>query len=1018
MSIKGYIKLFAVLFTLAAAYQLIFTFAANRVESRADDFAKKGVVETPPAGLSGAQKIAYEDSVMNILKGKKRYFLDSVSNETVLNLGLFKYNYRECQDRKLKLGLDLRGGVSMVLELSEDELLKKLSNNNPDPAFNKAIKEAVAAGSNSNESFIKRFQRAYETANPNAKLAAIFGSVQNYNGKINFSSSNRDVINVLSKDIEEAEKSTYNVLKTRLDQFGVGSTNISQEANSGRIIVEMPGVDDPARIRKILSQTAQLEFWDTYENDEVISMLVKADEDLGSVLFNNESVATDIDTTAAATADVKDTTNALSNLLSTTKSTTKKDSSFLNPIRSKLQLMVSQEGRPQEGPIVGMALGRDTAKINAYLAMPQAANNFSRDLKFMWGAKPFNDAGNAYALYAIKVNPSMPDAPLNGDAITNANSGFDPTSGTPQVDLTMNAVGASTWERMTEQAAAGTVNGQPRKKCIAIVMDDRVFSAPRVQNKISGGRSQITGINDIQEAADLANILKSGKLETKTNIVEEQVVGPSLGKEAIRAGLLSLLAAFVIVMLFMLAYYTSSALIAIASVILNMFLIVGCLAAFGASLTLPGLAGVVLTLAMAVDANVIINERIREEIRKGKGLLKAIEDGYRHSLSAIFDGNITTFIVAVILMFFGLGPIKGFAVTLLIGVLTTLFTAVGVSWTLFDLFTKRNKELKFGTAWSMKVFDHLNFDFMGKRKLFYTISAVAFAVSLIGILAIGFDYGVDFQGGRSFVVKFDKEVSTTQITQALEKTFGNKPLVKTYGSNSQIQITTAYLINKQGQDIDRAVEAKLYDGIAPFFAEKPSMETFVTKNIKSVTTVQSSVADDIRNSAWLAGILGTLGIFLYIFLRFAKIEYAIGAIVALLHDPVIVLGLFAWLRHIMPFSLEIDQHVVAAVLTLLGYSINDTVIVFDRIREYLKIHPSTGLTENVNNAINSTLSRTLITSFVTELAVITLFLFGGDSIRQFSFALMVGVAIGTYSSIYIAAPIVVDLMLRRENKKA
>ncbi|MFN8308588.1 MAG: protein translocase subunit SecDF [Chitinophagales bacterium] len=1020
MQIKGIIKFFTVVFLIVCTVQLMFTVVARQTEGKAEDFAKRGL-KLEATGLTGQAAIDYEDSINSIIKTRKRLFLDSVQNETTW---FFKYTYRECKEKQLNLGLDLKGGMSMVLEISEDDVLRKLSENNRDAAFNKAIDDAMKMQSSSNGDFLTLFNEAYTKANPNGKLAAIFASLPSYQNKLNYSSTNNQVIDVLRKDMESAVQETYRVLKTRIDQFGVGSPNITLQSNTGRIILELPGVEDPTRIRKILQQTAQLEFWDTYENQEVINLLVQADKALGERMFTeanggNDSSAVKSDTVANAAADLLNSdvkTDTGAKVAAASKTTAKKDSSNLNPIRRLLMLQYDQkDGSVYEGPMVGYCLGKDTAKLNTFLGDPLVRAQFPRDLRLLWSNKSINKEQTIYGLYAIKTNPAVPEAPMSGDVIVDAFKSFD-QSGSPEVDLSMNALGAAKWEKMTEAAVNGNVGGKAIKKCIAIVLDNRVFSAPRVQAKISGGRSQITGIGDIQEADDLANILKSGKLEAKTRIIEEQVIGPSLGKEAIRSGLFSMLIGFVIVCLFMIAYYSTSGIVANIAVLLNLFFIIGVLANFGAALTLPGMAGIVLTLAIAIDANVIINERIREELAKGKTARTAVADGYKHSYSAIFDGNVTTFIVGIVLTFFGYGPVKGFAITLVIGIVTSLFTAVGFSQVIFDFLFSRNINVKFGNNFTMNLLKGINFHFMEKRKIAYTVSIIAFVVSFAAMIFIGFDLGVAFQGGRSYVVKFDKDVKTADIATQLEKPLGSKPLVKTYGSNSQIQITTAYHINENKPDIDAEIEGKLYEGVGSSFTNKPSFENFRTKSIKSITRIDATIADDIRQSAFKSGLLGCLFIFIYIYIRFRRWEYSVGAIAATIHDPVIVMGLFALLRHIMPFSLEVDENVVAAILTLIGYSVNDTVIVYDRIREYLKLYPAKPLIENVNNSINSTLSRTIMTSVATELVCIVLFIFGGDAIRQFSFALMVGIAVGTYSSIFIASPIVVDLMLRKNNE--
>lgn len=1022
MDLKGIIKFFTVVFFIVCAYELSFTYFSQRVESKADEYAAK-VAPLNTGSLAGADLVAYEDSVGSARKALKRYYLDSMQNRTVYNLGLWKYTYKECSDKQIHLGLDLKGGMSLVLEIAQDDLLKKLSENSKDPAFNLAIKNAKElASQGGNADFMTLFASEYKKVAPDGKLAAIFAALPKYQKSLTFSSTNDQVVTVLKTQMADAVKGTFETLKTRIDQFGVASPTITLQSNVGRIVLELPGVDDPSRIRRILQQTAQLEFWDTYENAEIYPSLVQADKAISSMLaakkkegngaqtdtsaanniaeglLSNEPSATD--TGAKAMADTSKTAAAAA---------AKDDSTNVNALFRILNPVVNgQTQQLAEGAAVGYCYGKDTALVNSYLSMDVVRSSFPRNLKLLWSAKPMNAEKNVYELFAIKTNASMPGPAMGGDVITDARSGYD-QSGSPNVTLAMNPAGSAKWGRMTEEAAK-----QNPHRSVAIVLDNRVFSCPRVINPIHGGNTEISGMSSPTEATDLANILKSGQLEAKTKIIEEQVIGPSLGAEAIKSGLLSLFVAFVLVCLFMVAYYSTSGLIANIAVILNLFFIISFLANFGASLTLPGLAGIVLTLAIAIDANVIINERIREELLKGKTVRAAVTDGYKHSYSAIFDGNVTTLIVGLVLTFFGYGPVKGFAITLCIGILTSLFTAVGFTQVIFDWAFKRNWEPKFGNKFTMNVLTGMKIQFMSFRKVSYTISTIAFVVSFAAMIIIGFDLGVAFKGGRSYVVKLDKDVKTAEIATALEKPLGSKPLVKTYGSNSQIQITTAYLINSNENNVDSIIESKLYEGIAGSFTVKPTFEKFRGSAIKSITKIDATIADDIKKSALYSGLLGCLFIFIYIYIRFRKWEYAVGAIAATVHDPVLVLGLFALLRYVMPFSLEVDENVVAAILTLIGYSVNDTVIVFDRIREYIKLYPAHPLIQNVNDSINSTLSRTIMTSAATEVVCIVLFIFGGDAIRQFSFALMIGIAVGTYSSIFIASPIVVDLLLRRK----
>jgi SecD/SecF fusion protein len=797
-------------------------------------------------------------------------------------------------------------------------------------------------------------------------------------------------------------------------------SNISLQANTGRIILELPGVDDPVRVRKLLQQTAQLEFWDTYEASEVVNYLTDANNALRDVKAKEKAGK---DTTSAAAISDSSASNADVLLGGATdssakaggKKTTAADSAANQyPLFQLLIPNVDQSNKPGEGPAIGYAAGKDTATIDRYLALEEVHRAFPQNLKLLWGAHPYNDARNYYALYAIYVNPASPEAPLNGDVITDAYGSFDQT-GTPEVDITMNALGATKWEKMTEAAVNASINGKTIKKCIAIVLDNRVFSAPRVQQKISGGKSQITGIKDLEERDDLANILKSGKLEAKTQVIEEQVIGPSLGKESIKAGLLSLIIGVLLVFLFMVGYYSTSGIIANIAMLLNLFIQISVLIGLGASFTLPAMAGIVLTLAMAVDANVIINERVREEVARGKGLRLAVDEGYKHSYSAIIDGNLTTITIGIVLTIFGLGPIQGFGRVLVSGLLISMFTAVLVSRLFFDFAFNRNYNIHFGNKYTMTLLKGINFDFMGQRKITYAASTIVFVIALSSMIFYGFDLGVDFKGGRSYVVQFDKDVKTEDVANTLASTFGGAaPQVKTYGSNNQVSITTAYLIDNETPGTDSIIESKIYTGVKPFFKDYPTLPAFRVTNIKSSIKIGATIADDIRKSSFYAVFFGLLFVFVYIFIRFRRWEYAAGAVVALVHDPVIILGLFSLLRKIMPFSLEVDQTVVAAVLTLIGYSVNDTVVVFDRIRETLGLHPTRTLIQNVNDSINQTLSRTIMTVVTVFLVALILFIFGGAPIRGFSFALLLGLLIGTYSSIFVASPIMVDLINRKK----
>jgi len=1004
-NLKGVIKTFTIILVIVCFIQLSFTWLAKSVESKADAYAANKTGIATPTGLTATELLTYQDSLNRISAINRRNYLDSVSNMPIVS-GLDFLTYHFCRDNSLKLGLDLKGGMSLIMEISEDDVLRRLSNNNKGEVFNTAIENAKKAQASTQTDFLTLFQKEFEKLNKDAKLAAIFANVELYQGKISFNASNDEVIKVLRVDFENALENTFKVLKTRIDQFGVASPNLSFQKSTGRIMLELPGVDDPSRVRKLLQQTAQLEFWDTYDNRELIGFLGNAYENANALKAKKEEVATE---TTATPDSSKGLLDGLAQTSEATKDTTK-GADDISPLRKVLEPRFSQEGGAGEGPVVGLAFGKDTAEVNRLLGNPLVKSAFPPDVRLLWGMKPFGNDGRVYALYAVKVNPSSPEAPLTGKVITDAYQDHDPMSGSFSCGIRMNNLGASKWEKMTEAAVGASIDGKKFNRSIAIVLDNRVITAPTVQNKIAGGSSQITGLDNLEEALDLANILKSGKLEAKTVVIEEQIVGPSLGAASIRAGLISLGIGFLLVFLFMVAYYNRSGVIANVAMFLNMFILVCALISFGAAFTLPAMAGILLTLAMAVDANVIINERIREEIARGKGVRLAVEEGYQHSYSAILDGNLTTMVISIVLMVFGLGPIYGFGFTLFVGILTSLFTAVLVSRLLFNWAFDKNIEMNFGNSITNNLFKGTNFDFVGNRKLTYSISAVIFTAAFASMVFYGFEWGVDFKGGRSYVVQFDKNLSSEEVSSALTDDLGSAPQVKTYGtSGNQFAITTAFMYDQSGPSTDSIVEAKLYEGLKPFYASAPTFETFRTNAVKSSIKIEASIADDIRKSSIWAILFGLSGIFVYILIRFRRLEFAAGAVIALIHDPVLVLGLFSILHKVMPFSLEIDQHIVAAVLTLIGYSVNDTVVVYDRIREFIGLHPTKSLEQNVNDSINSTLSRTIMTVFTVFIVSMILFLFGGTPIKGFSFALIIGLLIGTYSSIFIASPIMVDI---------
>ncbi len=1005
MQNKGAIRLFAILFGVVCLYQLSFTVVTSLVEKDAKKYAKGD-------------------------PQKEVFFLDSVASKPVYNLGVKKYTYKECKERQINLGLDLKGGMNVTLEISNADILKSLSNNNQDPTFLKALAQAQKMQNSSQKDFITLFGEAFAQIDPNAKLAAIFNTFE-LKDRINFNSTNSQVLDVLRKESSSAFDNSFNILRNRIDRFGVVQPNIQKLAATGRILVELPGVKEPERVRKLLQGSAKLEFWETYENSEIYPYLIQANERIKALAPSKEAAPAVVDslkaqkTTTAAEPAKKDSADALlSKLDKDTSTSVKNDSSKAKakaavkngsaaeyPLFSVLRPNV-QNNQIAAGSVVGYAHYSDTSKVNRYFANPQVKSVFPRDVRFYWSVKPFkyDKSGNIFELHAIKVTGRDGRAPLDGSAVTNARADFGQNKAVAEVSMSMSGEGARTWARLTKDNIG---------RCIAIVLDDYVYSAPRVQSEIKGGSSSITGDFTIDEAKDLANILKSGKMPAPAHIIQEAVVGPTLGQEAINAGFASFIIAFIVVLFYMIFYYARAGWVADIALIVNLFFLVGILASIGAVLTLPGIAGIVLTMGMAVDANVIIYERIREELRAGKGVRLAIADGFKHAYSAIIDGQLTTLITGVILFIFGSGPIQGFATTLVIGILTSLFTAIFISRLVFERMLNQDRPISFSHPFTADVLHNVNIDFMGVRKWFYIASSSLLLIGFISMFTKGFHLGVDFTGGRTYVVRFDQPVKTVDAQESLGKVFGDLPEVKTFGPTNQIKITTKYMIdaNAATQNVDSIVQSKLYEGLKPML-NNADVQTFNTKHLQSSEKVGPAIADDLKSSAVLAVVFSLIGIFLYIFVRFRSWEFGVGGVVSLAHDALFVMGAYSLLPEIMPFSMEIDQSFIAAILTVIGYSINDTVIVYDRIREHTALYPKRGLKELYNTAINSTLGRTMNTSLTVLFVLIVIFIFGGEVIRGFIFALLVGIGVGTYSSVLIATPIVYDTVLRRNRKKA
>ena len=989
MQNKGAIRLFAILLALVSLYQLSFTFKARKVEKDAVEYAQ------------GDQF-------------KKLHYLDSLNNEIVYNfLGIRKYTYKDVKAREINLGLDLKGGMNVTLEVSVVDLVKALSNYSKDSTFNAALNLAQQRQANSQEGFVALFGQAYKEIDPNAKLAANFLTPE-LKELINFNSTNEQVLTVIRDEVDAAIDNTFNILRSRIDRFGVAQPNIQMLAQRGRILVELPGVKDKDRVRNLLQGTASLEFWETYENQEVYPYLLQINEVLKEMKQTAEDIESDDSAKKTADEAEKDSTSSDEDLsLLEELETADSDSTSIDetanlsknyPLFAVLTPNVNNQGQLFPGPAVGFSHSKDTSAVNNYLKLPQVRAILPKDMVFHWQLKPFDEKESFYQLYALKVTTRNGQAPLDGSVITDANQDFGQSQATAEVNMSMNNEGSKVWARMTKDNIG---------RSIAIMLDGYVVSAPTVQTEITGGRSNITGNFTVEEAKDLANMLKSGKMPAKVDIVEEYVVGPSLGKESINAGLWSFAVAFLLVLAYMMLIYSYHAgAVANVALVANLFFIMGVLASFGAVLTLPGIAGIVLTIGMSVDANVLIYERIQEETRAGKGLKLAINDGYKNALSAIIDGQVTTLLTGIVLYFFGSGPIKGFATTLIIGIATSLFSALFLTRLIFERFMGKDKKIKFASTATQNWLLNAKIKFLEKRKIAYVISGSLIAISIFSIATKGLDYGIDFKGGRTYVVDFQNDVQVSEVSKALTGVFESAPEVKTYGADNQVRITTDYLIENHDAETDNKLEELLYQGLKPMLGSDVTKTEFIEDYIQSSTKVGPTISDDIQKSSMIAIVLSLIIIFLYILMRFRNWQYGLGAIVALAHDALIVLGVFSVFSGILPFSLEIDQAFIAAILTVLGYSINDTVVVFDRIREFLGLYPKRETELNTDNALNTTLRRTFSTSLSTFVVLLAIFLFGGETIRGFTFALLIGVVVGTYSSLFIATPIAYDTRKR------
>lgn len=1010
MQLKGLVKFFTVALILISLYQLSFTFIVQNVESKARAQARREVLAGQPD--------AKGEELDKLIDARYERITDSLQGETVFSLPLLKYNYQEAKEQELNLGLDLQGGMNVTLEVSLDELVRSMSNNPKDPALNKAIVDANTAKANSQADFVTLFGNAFEKNNPSAKLAYLFTKPSEK--EITLQSSNEQVLAKIRGEAKDAIQRTYKVLLTRIDKFGVVNPNINLDANKGIITVELAGVRNPERVRAYLQATAKLQFFETYTNQEIYAGLISAETALSKYLSGDKSTDTGASAATNATAATDSIaktsdTGSLAAFVNTSNTSGAAGAKGADsnaaavekaqreyPIRSILY--IPEDLASQPSPVLGYVAKKDTARLNEYLALDVVRNKFPNNVKFLYGAENKEGRRNPNAplrLYAIKTAAGADESKLEGDHVTQARMDYNPLSGQPEVSMEMDATGARIWKKMT---------GENKGRYVAVVLDDKVYSSPIVNDEIAGGRTSISGGFTSEEATDLANILKSGKLPAPAHIVQEQVVGPTLGAESIAAGRNSLLISFVVIFVLMLVYYNTGGIVANISLILNVLFTVGILSALHATLTMPGIAGLVLGIGMAVDTNVIIFERIKEELAAGNSYAEAVRRGYKNSMAPVLDGHVTVLITSIILFIFGLGPVLGFATTQIISILLSLFCGILVARLVTEMYTKRERHFKYFTGLSKAIFKKAHFKFVEARKYAYIISGV---VLIAGIASFfnGFDYGVEFAGGRSYTIQFDKKYEVSNIREKLHGYFGEYPIVKTIGNNNQVNITTAYLIKQPGQQIERQVQEKLYDGLTKegFLPAGTSFETFISKNIQSSQTVLPTISDDLVNGAKWATILSLLAIAVYILLRFRKWQYSLGTLVALLHDVCVTLAVFSFFRGHVPFALEIDQHFIAAILTVIGFSMNDTVIVFDRIREYFRKSPSESKTSVINRAINDTMSRTIMTSLTVFLSVLILFIFGGEVTRGFAFAMLIGVVTGTYSSIFVAAPVLVDM---------
>ncbi len=1009
MQSKGAIKFVAILLAIACIWQLSFSLVTSIQEKKAESYAQNAVEafkqSSEYANVPDVDKAFYLDS---LAKNENRRYIDSISSEKVY----FGYTYKDVKAKEINLGLDLKGGMNVMLQVQLEDLVSALAGENKTPEFTKAISLAKERSVNSPDDFITLFAQAWKEVSNGQRLAQVFGTYD-LASRIGPQSSDEDVLKVIRENAESAVANSYNVLRNRIDRFGVTQPSIQQLGNTGRILVELPGVKEPERVRKLLQGTASLEFWPTFDNADIAPYLQEADAALAATV--------EPDSELVAEADVKEAVSDSSSVLSDEVNASASDAKALAEYRKAHPLFaVLQPSGFRSGACIGFANGSDTAKVNRLLNMPEVKGIFPPEFRPVWSVKPstYVKGGNIFELVAIKVATRDGKAPLDGGAVTDARvsyNGQGVNKGNPSVSMTMNAEGASIWARLTKD----NVGHQ-----IAIVLDDLVYSYPNVNSAITGGSSEITGNFDVEEATDLANVLNSGKLPAPAKIIQEQVVGPTLGSESIKAGLISFIIAFLLVLVYMIFFYSGAGFVADIALLCNVLLLFGTLVSFGAVLTLPGIAGLVLTMGMAVDANVIIYERVKEELAAGKGLSKAIADGYSNAYSAIIDGQVTTLLTGIVLFIFGSGPVQGFATTLIIGIITSVVTSIFITRIIFDDRVSKGKNVSFENNLTKDFLKHTNVNFIDKKKYSYLFSGILIVIAIASISFKGFTYGVDFTGGRTYVVRFDTPVTAEQVRSAAENEFGETVEVKQFGGESQMKITTKYKVDQESTDVDAEIEGKLYNALKGFFAEKDMTLGEFTSTLDNPNGIISSdkvgptIANDMKRSAIFAVLIALFVIFAYIAVRFNGWTWGLGGVLSLAHTAIIVIGFFSLFSGILPFNLDVDQTFIAAILTIIGYAINDNVVIFDRIREFKVLHPKTDFKTNANIALNSTLTRTINTSVSTLVTMLAIAIFGGESIRGLSVALILGICFGTYASIFIGTPIMYDAYVWNEKRKA